>query len=106
MPATRIVAETYIKATPDQIWSALTGPSFFERSFFATRFAGAVETGAEFTLTGIEGAPDVEGVVLTCEPPTRLAMTFGVNRGAGCRGAGQGSTVPPPNGGEDVEHTQ
>lgn len=73
--ATRHVFETYIRATPEQVWAALTEPAFTRQFFFGLAVNAGWEPGGAYTYDGADG-PAIEGTVESIEPPHRLAMTF------------------------------
>jgi uncharacterized protein YndB with AHSA1/START domain/DNA-binding transcriptional ArsR family regulator len=70
------VYTTYIKTTPEQLWQALTDPSFTGRYWGAT-FASDWEVGSPMTweYDGVEIA-DPAQVVLEADPYRRLAYTW------------------------------
>ena len=69
---------TYIAATPEKVWQALTEPAFSQQYFFG--FAVAVErkTGGRFALLYPDGRTHISGRVLDWSPPRRFACTWTV----------------------------
>jgi len=71
------VLETYIKTTPEKLWTALTTGEmtklFFQGN--ATVESGFKE-GDDYLYTSAEGNRMLEGKILESNPFTRLAMTF------------------------------
>jgi uncharacterized protein YndB with AHSA1/START domain len=67
---------TYIAATPERVWQALTDPAFTRLYFFG--FAVDVETkqGGAFRLLYRDGRTHVSGKVIDWSPPRRLAVTW------------------------------
>jgi len=63
------VYEVYIKATPQQIWDAITKPEFTEKYFYGSRI-----TVTEDEYLSLDGKGDtlVRGKVLEIDPPHRL----------------------------------
>jgi uncharacterized protein YndB with AHSA1/START domain len=59
----------FIRATPEQIWTAMTDPDLVEQYFYGVRIeiAGGVRR-----VTGPDGTPWGEEPVIECEPPGRL----------------------------------
>jgi uncharacterized protein YndB with AHSA1/START domain len=72
----KTVYVTYIAATPDRVWQALTDPVFTRQYFFG--FAADVEprTGGAFRLLWPDGRIHVRGQVIEWSPPRRLAVTW------------------------------
>ena len=71
------VYQVFIKATPEQIWDAITKSEFTTRYFFGSELESSFEPGASY----IQWAPArekvwVEGEVLESEPPRRLVHTW------------------------------
>jgi len=67
-PATATqVYRVFIKATPEQIWEAITDPDFTERYFYGVR----IDTKPRIRVTHSEGLSG-EDPVLEWDPPKRL----------------------------------
>jgi uncharacterized protein YndB with AHSA1/START domain len=64
------VYNVFIKATPEQIWEAITNPNFTERYFYGIR----IDTTADRRLTEAPDGSDMAGEdpVLEFDPPRRL----------------------------------
>lgn len=76
MPRPRHVYETYIKATPDRIWHALTNGEMTSRYFFGTSFVGTAEAGGDYRMEDPTGTVAVSGRIVESHPFTKLVMTF------------------------------
>ncbi len=63
------VYQVFIKATPEQIWDAITKPEFTERYFYGQRIEN---TGERRTWDNANGELVSEDSVLEYEPPRRL----------------------------------
>ncbi|MFB4307540.1 SRPBCC family protein [Actinomadura sp. GTD37] len=76
MTAGEFVYTTYIKATPDRLWGALTGPAFTSL-YWGVSFETDWQPGSAMTWQE-EGATtaDPEQVVLEAEPGRRLSYTW------------------------------
>ncbi len=81
MAKPRHIFETYIKASPEQVWEALINPEFTKRYFFHA----AINCGWEpapgtdtipYTYEMEDGTSVVKGTILEATPPTRLVMSF------------------------------
>jgi uncharacterized protein YndB with AHSA1/START domain/DNA-binding transcriptional ArsR family regulator len=68
---------TYIEASPDQVWHALTDPDLTAQ-FWGHSNVSDWEVGStwEHRRTDGSGVADVVGTVLEAVPPSRLVMTF------------------------------
>jgi DNA-binding transcriptional ArsR family regulator/uncharacterized protein YndB with AHSA1/START domain len=76
MPNDDFVYVTYIAATPEEVWEALTSPAFTSRYWGAT-LDSDWQAGSTYTWdqSGVR-IEDPEMVVLESDPPRRLAFTF------------------------------
>ena len=67
----------FIKATPEQIWEAITNPDFTEKYFYGE--PGQVELRGRPPYGGWSGDGSqqlVDGEVLEADPPKRLSTTW------------------------------
>lgn len=67
---------SYIRATPEAVWDALTQEEFTRRYWFGHAVRCTWETGAPFALLGADGRVDCAGEVIVAERPHRLAYTW------------------------------
>ncbi|MFC6567492.1 ArsR/SmtB family transcription factor [Actinoplanes utahensis] len=69
---------TYIQATPERVWEALTSADL-TGEFWGHSNVSDWRPGSPWEHRRIDGSGDADGggVVLEAEPPTRLVMTFG-----------------------------
>jgi uncharacterized protein YndB with AHSA1/START domain len=70
------IYQVFIRATPEQIWEAITRPEFTEKYFHGTRVDSTLEQGARYLLHMPDGATAVEGEVLEADRPKRLVHTW------------------------------
>lgn len=70
------VIQTYIRATPERVWEALTNPDMTEKYFFGTRVVTDLKPGTPFRYVDPKGEVMIDGEVVECTPPSRLVVTF------------------------------
>ena len=68
-PATTQVYQVFIRATPEQIWEAITNPDFTEKYFHGARNE---YTGGRRISKGPDGQLYADEAVLEFDPPRRL----------------------------------
>lgn len=69
---------TYIAATPERVWQALTSPEFTKVYFFGQSIEVEPKTGGSFVMRMLDGSVNVEGKVVEWSPPRRFACTWNV----------------------------
>jgi uncharacterized protein YndB with AHSA1/START domain len=70
------VFRVYIRATPEQIWEALTKSEFTTKYFHGTSVESTYQVGAPIRSYRANGGPARDGEVLECDPPRRLVFTW------------------------------
>ena len=71
------VYSVFIRATPEQVWDAITKPEFTMRYFHGTRIESTFEPGAPYlSLAGDGDETLVDGEVLESDPPRMLKHTW------------------------------
>jgi uncharacterized protein YndB with AHSA1/START domain len=71
------VYQVFIKATPEQVWDAITNPDFTAKYFYGTRFESTLQPGASFLFRSSDGdAAMVEGTIDEVSPPHRLSHSW------------------------------
>jgi uncharacterized protein YndB with AHSA1/START domain len=70
------IVEMQVRATPEEIWRALTRPELTRRYFFGATLEGGLEPGAPYLYRLPDGSEGVKGRILEIEPPARLVMTY------------------------------
>jgi uncharacterized protein YndB with AHSA1/START domain len=69
---------TYIAATPEKVWQALTEPEFTKAYFFGQTIEVEPAAGGRFVMRNPDGSANVEGKVVEWTPPRRFACTWNV----------------------------
>jgi uncharacterized protein YndB with AHSA1/START domain len=72
----KTVYVTYIAATPERVWQALTDPAFTKQYFFGLSVDIESKTGGRFRLLWPDGRLHVSGEVVEWAPPRRLAVSW------------------------------
>ena len=78
MAAPRHIFETFIRATPEAIWQAITDPDFTRRYFHHTAIESAFTPGSALRYVLADGRDAVVGEIEEVDPPRRLVMTWRV----------------------------
>jgi uncharacterized protein YndB with AHSA1/START domain len=81
----KTVYVTYIAATPDKVWQALTDPAFTAQYFFGRTIEIEPKAGGSFLMRMPDGRVDVRGEVVEWSPPRKLAMTWTIDWNADMR---------------------
>ena len=74
--APRHVFATFIRATPEAIWRALTESDFTTRYWYGSSVHSDWTAGAAWELHTAGGQVGITGEVLESDPPRRLAVTY------------------------------
>jgi uncharacterized protein YndB with AHSA1/START domain len=67
---------TYIRTTPQKLWSALTDAQFMRQYWFGTHCESQWQPGASWTLVSRDGQVTDAGEILEAEPPRRLVIRW------------------------------
>ncbi len=70
------VYETFIRATPEKIWEALTSAAFTSQYFHETHIRSDWQPGSPVVFTNGEDNAVIEGEVLVADKPTRLSYSW------------------------------
>jgi uncharacterized protein YndB with AHSA1/START domain len=76
MSAPRHVFRIHIRATPEEVWQAITDPAFTRQYFHRTAFESTLEPGSGMRYVLPDGADAVVGEIEEVEPPRRLVMSW------------------------------
>lgn len=74
--APRHVFATFIRATPEAIWRALTDSDFTTRYWYGSTVHSDWTVGAPWELRTAQGQLGITGEVLEADPPRRLVVTY------------------------------
>ena len=74
----KTVYVTYIATTAEKVWQALTTGDLTKQYFFGRRVEIETRPDGIFRLWQPDGKLDVEGQVVICDPPKKLAVTWRV----------------------------
>jgi uncharacterized protein YndB with AHSA1/START domain len=78
MTAPQHVYETFIRATPAEVWAAITKPELTERYFHHTRFESDLRPGSGHRYVLANGVDAVDGTIEAVDEEQRLVMTWHV----------------------------
>jgi uncharacterized protein YndB with AHSA1/START domain len=81
MSTTTLTFDTYVRATPEQVWQALTDPAFVPRWRFGMSFETSWQVGSPLTSR----SPDGTGTVLDASPGKRLSYDWEMSGNPGPR---------------------
>ena len=68
--------EIYIRATPEQVFAAITDPAFTRQYFHGTAFDRPPVQGEPYRTSLPDGSPAVDGTIELLDPPRRLVLTW------------------------------
>lgn len=68
--------ETFIRATPEKIWQALTHAEFTSQYFHGTHIQSDWQIGSPVVFRGDEGNALIEGKVIVADKPVRLSYSW------------------------------
>jgi uncharacterized protein YndB with AHSA1/START domain len=68
--------EVYVRATPEQVFDAITDPEFTRQYFHGTTWDRPPVQGEAYSTSLSDGRPAVDGVVELLERPRRLVLTW------------------------------
>jgi uncharacterized protein YndB with AHSA1/START domain len=78
MEKPEIVYVTYIAATPERVWQALTSAEFTGRYWFGRRVESDWRVGSPVRYLADDGRLSDSGEILECDPPRKLSFTWRV----------------------------
>ena len=75
-PASRFVYVTYIRTTPERLWSALTGSDFAQQYWLGYRPEAEWKLGGAWKIVMPDGRAADTGEIVAFEPAKRLAIKW------------------------------
>jgi uncharacterized protein YndB with AHSA1/START domain len=76
MDNSTFVYVTFIRTTPERLWSALTQPDFIQKYWFAMTIACDWKVGSPWRLVFPDGRVADTGEVVEIDPPRRLVIRW------------------------------
>jgi len=76
MARSTFVYVTYIRTTPEKLWSALTDAEFIRRYWFGMQCESQWTTGSSWRLVSGDGQIMDDGEIVAAEPPRRLVIRW------------------------------
>ena len=67
---------TYIRTTPEKLWSALTEPEFMKQYWFGNQCESQWTPGSTWKMTYPDGRLTDAGEIVEAEPPRRLVIRW------------------------------
>jgi uncharacterized protein YndB with AHSA1/START domain len=76
MASSTFVYVTYIRSTPERVWSALTDPEFIKQYWFGMHCESTFTAGSPWKLVGENGEIWDSGEIVQADPPRRLSIRW------------------------------
>jgi uncharacterized protein YndB with AHSA1/START domain len=76
MAKSTFVYVTYIRTTPEKLWSALTDPEFTRQYWFGMRCESQWTAGSPWKLVSTDGQIFDAGEIVEADPPRRLVIRW------------------------------
>src|ERR1700722_8254750 len=76
MAKSTFVYVTYIRTTPEKLWSALTDPEFQKQYWFGMHCESQWKKGSPWKLVSESGQLYDDGEIVEAEPPRRLVIRW------------------------------
>lgn len=76
MPRATFAYTSYIRATPGQLWAALTDAEFMQRYWFGMRCESRWTAGSSWTMFSADGGIMDAGAIVAADPPRRLILRW------------------------------
>jgi uncharacterized protein YndB with AHSA1/START domain len=75
-PASTFVYVTFIRTTPEKVWTALTSPEFVKQYWFGMHQESDWKPGSSWRMVFEDGRVADAGEVLESDPPRRLVLKW------------------------------
>jgi uncharacterized protein YndB with AHSA1/START domain len=76
MAKSTFVYVSYIRTTPEKLWSALTDPEFMKQYWFGTHCESEWTPGSSWKMVHPDGTITDAGEIVEAEPPRRLVIRW------------------------------
>jgi uncharacterized protein YndB with AHSA1/START domain len=76
MDKSEFIYVTYIRTTPEKLWSALTSPDFMKEYWFGMHFESDWKAGSSWRLVFPDGRVADTGEIVEIDPPRRLVLKW------------------------------
>ena len=76
MPKSTFVYVTYIRTTPEKLWSALTDPEFMKQYWFGNHCESEWTPGSSWAMFYPDGQLCDAGEIVEADPPRRLVIRW------------------------------
>jgi uncharacterized protein YndB with AHSA1/START domain len=76
MNKSKFVYVTYIRSTPERVWSALTTPEFMRQYWFGMHCESEWKPGSPWKLVFTDGRLADAGEIVEADPPRRLVIKW------------------------------
>ena len=76
MARSTFVYATYIRTTPERLWSALTDPEFMKQYWLGMHCESGFTTGSAWKLVNDQGEVWDAGEIVEADPPRRLVIRW------------------------------
>ena len=76
MAKSTFIYVTYIRTTPEKLWSALTDPEFMKQYWFGVHCESQWKAGSPWKLVYPDGQVSDTGEIVEADPPRRLVIRW------------------------------
>jgi uncharacterized protein YndB with AHSA1/START domain len=76
MARSTFIYVTYIRTTPEELWSALTDGEFMKRYWFGTHCESEWTAGSPWKMVHSDGSVTDSGEIVEADPPRRLVIRW------------------------------